>query len=109
MWIAGKACKYTDVDNPDWVPTLRLGYVEEYLDAEYLNEAVQVETSNEMDDSSSIEIDTVVETSNVLPNEKQTQTFVATADVGTQTDSTITGMSTDIVLSNIEQIQMLER
>lgn len=55
MCIAGKASKYTDVDNPDWVPTLHLGYEEEYLDE--VGNNVQVETSNEMDDEN-IQVET---------------------------------------------------
>lgn len=29
--IVGRSTKYTDVDNPDWVPSLNLGYEKEVI------------------------------------------------------------------------------
>lgn len=132
-FMVGKSAKYSDVNNPDWVPTLNLGYqrkepdvtVDEATSNEENEKLATVETVHvAMDETwneeyerqgtvekasnvESIEIDPLNDES-VQVTSKQTQTFIAATTLGTQTDGTITGMSTELVISYKEKIKFLE-
>lgn len=119
IYLTGKAAKFTDVDEVDWVPTLRLGYetrntstsqsnaVTEPMDevTPYCPEFVEVPEASfdcvELTESNQSE-------ESVQIDEKTTQTDVKVMNAEVQTDDTITGLSYDKVSSYLERIKLLE-
>lgn len=92
----GKSARYSDVENVDWVPSINLGYKikDEQVEWEQLYEQV-VQLSEE-------------DVTEELTEEKLTQTNVSKFSVGSQTDDSITGMSSDIICTYQEKIALLE-
>ncbi|KAJ6641181.1 hypothetical protein Bhyg_06116 [Pseudolycoriella hygida] len=100
-FVSGKSASVSDYRNPDWVPTLRLGYLNlksetsSHDPLEILEPSLELEASDSSFNQSSSE--------HTCP---QTEYFTVTTY--TQTDDKITGMSTDILISLQERITFLE-
>lgn len=95
----GKSADFNDITNVDWVPSINLGY-EKNLDRseEEAPDCGLCEDCNE-------KFNTNVSHS----NDKEVQTDpILTGSLGTQTDDKITVMSTEIIISYEERIQLLE-
>lgn len=79
----------------DWVPSINLEYKikNEQVEWEQLYEQVQLSEADVTEE---------------LTEEKLTQTNVSKFSVGSQTDDSITGMSSDIICTYQEKIALLE-
>lgn len=75
--IVGKSAHYTDVNNPDWIPTKNLGYVES--------------TYEKLDDDSNEEVDddNIKSDNSPWKASKETQTLISNNSIGVQTDDDI--------------------
>lgn len=102
--ITGKSAHYTDIDNPDWVPTLHLGYVD-VVD-------VKIEIDSDVDQSEETEDEdetmNSVHPSSESREGEQTQMKISLVSTAVQTDGTITGMSDEIFNTYKEKIAYLE-
>lgn len=106
------------MNNPDWVPTKNLGYedVLEQRNGEFDKESSE-ESNDELNDELNRHLTSTSQLSvkeseikiDISKASKETQTNLSKKSIGTQTDATFTGMTSEIILSYQSKIRLLEQ